>query len=54
MVGFSIVTNLAAGLGDQTLSHEQTLAVAAQAADRLQRLLEGLLEELARDGPDPA
>ncbi|HEX2478427.1 MAG TPA: purine-nucleoside phosphorylase [Geminicoccaceae bacterium] len=54
VVGFSIVTNLAAGLGDQTLSHEQTLAVAAQAADRLQRLLEGLLQELARDGRDPA
>jgi hypothetical protein len=28
--------------------------VAAQAADRLQRLLTGLLEELARDGDDPA
>jgi xanthosine phosphorylase len=54
VVGFSIVTNLAAGLGDQILSHEQTLAVAAGAADRLQRLLEGLLEELACDGRDPA
>jgi xanthosine phosphorylase len=54
VVGFSIVTNLAAGLTDQVLSHEQTLAVAAQAADRLQRLLTGLLEELASDGRDPA
>jgi xanthosine phosphorylase len=54
VIGFSIVTNLAAGLADQTLSHEQTLAVAAQGADRLQRLLSGLLEELARDGHDPA
>jgi xanthosine phosphorylase len=54
VVAFSIVTNHAAGLGDQILSHEQTLAVAAGAADRLQRLLEGLLEELARDGRDPA
>ena len=54
VVGFSIVTNIAAGLGDEVLSHEQTLAVAAQAADRLQRLLQGLLEELARDGHDPA
>jgi xanthosine phosphorylase len=54
VIGFSIVTNLAAGLTDQTLSHEQTLAVAAPAADRLQRLLTGLLEELARDGHDPA
>jgi xanthosine phosphorylase len=49
-IGFSIVTNLAAGLTDQVLSHEQTLAVAAQAADRLQSLLLGLLEELACDG----
>ena len=54
VVGFSIVTNLAAGLTDQTLSHEQTLAVAAQAADRLRMLLLGLLEELAGDGRDPA
>jgi xanthosine phosphorylase len=54
VLGFSIVTNLAAGLTDQMLSHEQTLAVAAQAADRLQRLLLGLLEDLARDGRTPA
>jgi xanthosine phosphorylase len=54
VVGFSIITNLSAGLADQVLSHEQTLTVAAQAADRLQRLLQGLLEELARDGHDPA
>jgi xanthosine phosphorylase len=54
VVGFSIITNLAAGLADQVLSHEQTLAVAAEAADRLQSLLEALLQELARDGRDPA
>ena len=54
VIGFSIVTNLAAGLADHALSHEETLAVAAQAADRLQCLLTGLLEELARDGDDPA
>ncbi len=54
VVGFSIITNLAAGLADQILSHEQTLAVAAQAAERLQCLLEALLQEFARDGRDPA
>ena len=54
VIGFSIVTNLAAGLADHVLSHEETLAVAAEAADRLQRLLVGLLEELARDGHEPA
>jgi xanthosine phosphorylase len=54
VLGFSIVTNLAAGLTDQIPSHEQTLAVAAQAADRLQRLLLCLLEDLARDGRNRA
>ena len=54
VIGFSIVTNLAAGLADHALSHEETLAMAVQAADRLQRLLSGLLEEIARDGRDPA
>jgi xanthosine phosphorylase len=52
VLGFSIVTNLAAGLADHALSHEDTLAMAAQAAGRLQQLLTGLLEELARDGRD--
>ena len=54
VVGFSIITNLAAGLADQILSHEQTLTVAAQAAEHLQCLLEALLQEFARDGHDPA
>jgi xanthosine phosphorylase len=54
VIGFSIVTNLAAGLTDQILSHEQTLAVAAEAAERLQSLLLGLLEELDHDGRNPA
>ena len=54
VLGFSIVTNLAAGLAEGTLSHEQTLARAAEAAERLKRLLEGLLEELVRDGRNPA
>jgi xanthosine phosphorylase len=54
VLGFSIVTNLAAGLAEGELSHEETLAQAAKAAERLQRLLEGLLEELVRDGRNPA
>jgi xanthosine phosphorylase len=54
VLGFSIVTNLAAGLAEGPLSHEETLARAAKAAERLRRLLEGLLKELAHDGPDPA
>jgi xanthosine phosphorylase len=54
VIGFSIVTNLAAGLTEQALSHEETLAVASEATERLHRLLTGLLEELARHGREPA
>jgi xanthosine phosphorylase len=54
VLGFSIVTNLAAGLAAGVLSHEETLARAAAAAGRLRALLEGLMEELAKDGCDPA
>jgi xanthosine phosphorylase len=54
VLGFSIVTNLAAGLAQGTLSLEDTLAQAAKAAEQLGRLLEGLLEEIARDGRNPA
>jgi xanthosine phosphorylase len=43
----SAITNLAEGMGDQALSHEQTLASAAAAAGDLQRLLTRLLEDLA-------
>jgi xanthosine phosphorylase len=50
VLGISIVTNFAAGLGAGPLSHEETLARAAEAGDGLKRLLLGLLEELARDG----
>jgi xanthosine phosphorylase len=42
----SAITNLAEGMGDQALSHEQTLASAADAAGDLQRLLTRLLEDL--------
>jgi xanthosine phosphorylase len=54
VLGFSIVTNLAAGLAEGMLSHGETLAQAAKAAERLKRLLEGMLEELLRDGHNPA
>lgn len=46
VLGFSVVTNLAAGLGKAPLSHEETLSVAARAAGRLERLLRALLKEL--------
>jgi xanthosine phosphorylase len=47
VLGLSIVTNAAAGLGAEPLSHAETLARAAAAATTLQCLLTGLLEELA-------
>jgi xanthosine phosphorylase len=42
----SAITNLAEGMGGQALSHEQTLASAAEAAGDLRRLLTRLLEDL--------
>jgi purine-nucleoside phosphorylase len=49
VLGLSIVTNLAAGLAAQPLSHHETLTQAARAAATLERLLRGLLEDLAHD-----
>ena len=43
------ITNLAAGLTPDALSHEETLAEAAHAADRLSRLLRRFLRSLADD-----
>jgi xanthosine phosphorylase len=46
VLGFSVVTNLAAGLSQTPLSHDETLAVAAQGASALEPLLRALLREL--------
>jgi len=43
----SAITNLAEGMGDEPLSHEQTLASAADAAADLQRVLLRFAEELS-------
>jgi xanthosine phosphorylase len=53
VLGLSIVTNLAAGLAPHPLSHEETLTQAAGAAATLERLLRGLLEDLAHDHANP-
>jgi xanthosine phosphorylase len=53
VLGLSIVTNLAAGLAPGPLSHAETLARAAGAAATVQRLVTGLLEELAYDPSNP-
>ena len=42
-LGFSTITNSAAGLGGQQLSHAEVMAVAAQVGDRLGTLVEGVI-----------
>ena len=43
VLGFSLVTNLAAGVSDQPLSHEEVLTAGRDAADRCSRLLAGVV-----------
>ncbi|HVO01956.1 MAG TPA: purine-nucleoside phosphorylase [Candidatus Cybelea sp.] len=45
VAGFSIVTNLGAGLGDEKLSHEHTMVKARAAADKLFELLQTYISE---------
>jgi purine nucleoside phosphorylase len=47
----SLVTNPAAGVGPDPLSHEAVTAVAAEAAARLRRLLDALLPRVAARHP---
>jgi xanthosine phosphorylase len=47
VAAISAITNLAVGLSDTPLSHEQTLAEAAKAAASLSRLLVAFLRRLA-------
>lgn len=47
VAGISVVTNFAAGMGEQALSHEQTIRAAGSAADDLARLLSSFAEELS-------
>ncbi|MGW5570168.1 purine-nucleoside phosphorylase [Nocardia thailandica] len=46
VLGISLVTNLAAGVTGQHLSHEEVLAEGQAAAPRLGRLLRGILEQV--------
>lgn len=46
----SVITNLAEGLGEEPLGHEQTLAVAERAAGELARLLLAFLSRLSHAG----
>jgi purine-nucleoside phosphorylase len=47
VLGISLITNLASGLGGEPQTHEEVLATAATAADRLRLLLRGVLEQVA-------
>jgi xanthosine phosphorylase len=50
VIGFSIVTNLAAGMSDGALSHDETLSEAGAAGAKLERLLRAFFKELAGHG----
>jgi purine-nucleoside phosphorylase len=45
VAGFSIITNLGAGMSDAPLSHEHTMKVAADAASGLRRLLNRMVTD---------
>jgi purine-nucleoside phosphorylase len=45
-LGVSCVTNMAAGLGDETLTHDDVQAVAASATSRLETVILGVLKEM--------
>jgi purine-nucleoside phosphorylase len=47
VLAFSCVTNLAAGLGSQQLSHEEVFAAGNQVVQRLARLVERLIPKIA-------
>lgn len=46
VAAISVLTNLAAGLSEEALSHDQTLHYSAQAADALQRLVLAFLPKI--------
>jgi xanthosine phosphorylase len=54
VAALSVVTNLAEGLGEEPLSHEQTLAFATAAAGDLRRVVTRLCGALATEGLVPA
>ncbi len=45
----SVITNLAAGMGEAALSHETTMALAAAGAETLRRLVVAFCERIARE-----
>lgn len=51
VLGISLVTNLAAGISDVPLSHEEVLEAGQAAADRCGRLLAEVVQRIAADLP---
>lgn len=49
VLGISCVTNHAAGLGSEPLSHEEVMEVGARVRDRLAGLVRGVLPRIARE-----
>ena len=47
VIGISCITNLAAGLSDQALSHDEVTETANRVRDRFEGLLDGILEKMA-------
>jgi purine-nucleoside phosphorylase len=54
VLGLSCVTNLAAGLGDQPLSHEDVSVAGRLVEDRLAGLLTRLVPKIAAQGTQTA
>lgn len=49
VLGISCVTNLAAGLGSEPLSHEEVMEVGARVRDRLAGLVRGVLPRISQE-----
>ena len=51
VLGISLISNAAAGITGEPLSHEEVIAAGVAAADRLTRLVRGVLRRLPQDTP---
>jgi purine-nucleoside phosphorylase len=51
VLGISLISNAAAGITGEPLSHEEVIAAGTAAADRLTRLIRGVLRRLSTDTP---
>ena len=47
VLGLSLITNMAAGVGGETLSHDGVIEISALASPKFKKLLRGIVEKLA-------